>query len=207
VRQLVLLAVLCACGSDEARSDGPPAPPDAGPDAAMTDCGIAWAGGKGLSRCDATPDNYIVVRKSKRNLDLCAKGATVSSFHVGLGFAPVGDKEKQGDGKTPEGAFYIPRLVPDSSYYKAFLVSYPDKDDAARGLAAGLISADETSQIDAAQDACLEPPQETGLGGLIELHGNGGSQDWTHGCIAVEDKEIDQLWGSLGVGDTIIILP
>lgn len=153
------------------------------------------------------PDNYVVVRKSKRNLAVCKAGANVDNFQVGLGFGPVGDKVQQGDGKTPEGVFYIPRVVPDSTYYKAFLLSYPDKDDGARGLSMGIITQAEKDQIDSAQDACLEPPQSTKLGGAVELHGNGGSQDWTAGCIAVEDKQIDQLWGVLGVGDTIVVLP
>jgi hypothetical protein len=177
------------------------------PSVGPADCQTAWANGKGLSPCDKVPDNYVVVHKSTRNLALCKAGANVTNFRVGLGFAPIGDKEKQGDGKTPEGVFYFPRLVPSSSYYKAFLISYPDKDDAVRGLTAGLITQAEKTQIDSAQNACLEPPDSTGLGGLVELHGNGGSQDWTWGCVAVEDSEIDQLWGVLGVGDTIVILP
>ena len=65
----------------------------------------------------------------------------------------------------------------------------------------------QKNQIDSAQNACLEPPQSTGLGGLIELHGNGGSSDWTWGCVAVEDNQIDQLWAVLGVNDTIVVLP
>jgi hypothetical protein len=172
------------------------------------DCALAWgSGGSGLSPCDSTKDDYIVVRKSARNLALCSYGSLVTNFHMGLGFAPVGDKEKQGDGKTPEGVFYIPRLVPNSKFYKAFLISYPDKADAVRGLSAGLITQAQKTAIDQAQDGCTEPPQSTNLGGYLEVHGNGGKVDWTLGCVAVEDHEMDVLWGTIGVRDTVVIYP
>ncbi len=172
------------------------------------DCASAWgAGGDGLSPCDAAPDDYVVVRKGARTLRLCERGHEVAAFSVGLGFDPVGDKEREGDGRTPEGVFFIPRLVPDSTYYKAFLISYPDDADAARGLGAGLITADERDDIVDAQASCAEPPQHTGLGGLVEIHGMGGDSDWTWGCVAVENEQVDVLYGALGVGDTIVILP
>lgn len=171
-------------------------------------CASAWGvAGSGLSPCDTVKDSYVVVRKSARTMTLCLEGSAVASFRTGLGFAPVGDKEREGDGKTPEGVFYIPRLVPQSSFYKAFLLSYPDADDAARGRAAGLITSSQRDAIVAAQGACTEPPQTTGLGGLIEIHGNGGSSDWTAGCMAIDNDEVDQLWDVLGVSDTIVVLP
>jgi hypothetical protein len=170
-----------------------------------SDCATAWKAG--LSPCDKDPNHYVVVRKSARNMALCKKGALVANFNVGLGFAPTGDKEWQGDGKTPEGVFYIPQVLPNSSYYKAFLISYPDVVDAERGVAAGKISASQKSAIETAQASCKAPPQTTALGGYVEVHGHGGGQDWTWGCVAVENSEIDQMWSVLGVGDTIVILP
>ncbi len=178
------------------------------PSVSPADCKAAWGTqGELLSPCDVVRDHYVVVRKSKRNLALCDHGALTTAYPVGLGFAPVGDKVQQGDGKTPEGVFFIAELVPDSTYYKAFLISYPDAADAARGLAAGLIDAAQAAAITKAQAACQAPPQSTKLGGVIELHGNGGSIDWTAGCVAVEDLYLDKLWATLGVGDTIVILP
>ncbi|MHB8878008.1 MAG: L,D-transpeptidase family protein [Myxococcaceae bacterium] len=172
------------------------------------DCTAAWGtAGSGLSTCDTLKGKYVVVHKSARNLALCNGGAHVANFRMGLGFAPSGDKVQEGDGKTPEGVFYVAALVPNSSYYKAFLVSYPDKADATRGLAAGLISSAEKTAIDTAQNNCSQPPQSTGLGGWIEIHGNGGTSDWTLGCMAIADTEIDQLWAALVVGDTIVVLP
>lgn len=179
--------------------------PNWDPSVGSSDCNNAWHAG--LSPCDSTPDDYIVINKTARNMALCQSGNLVDNYNVGLGFAPLGDKQQEGDGKTPEGVFYIPRLVPNSSYYKAFLLSYPDSADAARGLNSGLISQAQHDNIVSAQGNCTEPPQNTPLGGLIEVHGMGGGQDWTLGCIAIENLEVDVLWSTLGVDDTIVVLP
>lgn len=178
------------------------------PSVGDVDCAAAWGtAGEKLHPCDKTKDDYVVIHKSKRNTALCKSGSLIKNFRSGLGFAPAGTKVQQSDGKTPEGVFYIPRLVPDSSYYKAFLLSYPTKEDATRGFTDGLIDATERDQILTANDTCKEPLQGTDLGGLVEIHGNGSDQDWTHGCIALEDDDVDVLWVALGVGDTIVVLP
>jgi hypothetical protein len=150
-------------------------------------------------------NDFVVIKKSTRSLTHCRGATEVNSYCMGLGGSPVLDKEQEGDQKTPEGVFYIPRLIPNSQYYKAFLISYPDNADAARGLQAGLITQSEHDAIIAAQAARREPPQQTNLGGLIEIHGRGSSSDWTWGCIAIEDTAIDALWPNLGVGDTVVI--
>jgi hypothetical protein len=94
-----------------------------------------------------------------------------------------------------------------SSYYKAWLFSYPDKGDATRGLAAGLITQAQKTAIDTAIDNCAIPPQTTQLGSYVELHGRGGTSDWTLGCVAVADTAVDQMWATIGLRDTIVILP
>jgi len=178
------------------------------PNVGVNDCSTAWGNaGSGLSACDATKDDYVVLRKSARNLALCNKGNIVANYQMGLGFAPIGDKQEEGDGKTPEGVFYVPQLVPDSDYHLAFLVSYPDKADATRGLAGGIITQAQKNAIDTAQTQCGTPPQSTGLGGWIEIHGEGGESDWTLGCAALDNAAVDVLWATLGVRDTIVILP
>lgn len=178
------------------------------PAVGSADCAAAWGKeGEKLSPCDKTPDDYVVVRKSKRNTALCKSGRVVRNFRSGLGFAPAGAKQKEGDGKTPEGVFYVPRLVPESSHHKAFLLSYPTRDDAARGLSSGLITASQRSSIVAAHDNCKEPPQYTPLGGLLEILGGGGEDDWTAGSVALENADIDEMWKVIGVGDTIVVLP
>lgn len=169
------------------------------------DCASAWVAG--LSPCDSIPDDFVVANKGARNLALCQGAEEVVSFHMGLGFAPAGDKQVEGDGKTPEGVFYVSELVPGSKYYKAFLISYPDPDDAAWGLSQGLISGSEKSAIDGAHASCQTPPQTTALGSYIELHGEGGGQDWTWGCMAVDNDELDQIWAVLGPQDTIVVKP
>ncbi len=169
------------------------------------DCASAWS--DGLSPCDSFPDDYVVANKSARNLALCQSGQELVSFHMGLGFAPAGDKQVEGDGKTPEGVFYVSELVPNSQYYKAFLVSYPDAQDAAWGYGEGLITAQQKQAIESAHASCVTPPQTTSLGSYIELHGEGGGQDWTWGCMAVENFELDQIWATLGPTDTIVVKP
>jgi hypothetical protein len=178
------------------------------PAVGAADCVDAWGtGGDKLSPCDTTKDDYVVVRKSKRNVALCKSGKLVKNLRSGLGSKPTGDKVEEGDGKTPEGVFYVPRLVPNSSYYKAFLLSYPSTEDAVRGVTSGLITSAQRSQIQSAHAACVEPPQNTALGGDLELHGNGSSADWTAGCVALDDTGIDLLWSSIGVGDSIVVKP
>ena len=178
------------------------------PSVGARDCADAWGtAGEKLSPCDTVKDDYVVVHKSKRNVALCKDGKLVKNLRSGLGFAPSGDKVKEGDGKTPEGVFFVPTLVPNSSYYKAFLLSYPSLDDAQRGVAAGLITPAQRSQIQSAHAACVAPPQDTPLGGDVEIHGNGSSKDWTFGCVALDDANIDLLWSSIGTGDSIVVLP
>jgi hypothetical protein len=178
------------------------------PSVGCADCQQAWGtDGSALSPCDTVKDNYVVVHKSARNVALCNKGALVANFPSGLGTHPVGDKEKEGDGKTPEGVFYVASQNPMSSYYKAFLFSYPDSADAVRGVDAGLISTTDQMAIDQAQMSCGVPPQDTGLGGLIEIHGDGSSTDWTVGCVALDNPNIDKLWAVLTLGDSIVVYP
>ena len=170
-----------------------------------SDCVTVWE--QGLSSCDRHPDTYVVVRKKARALAWCESGRLVKVFEVGLGFSPSGDKQQEGDGQTPLGTFYIPRRLPASQFYRAFLISYPDKEDAEQGRRRGAISSWQYNAIVEAQDKCREPPQKTSLGGFIEIHGRGGATDWTLGCVAINDTEIDQLWRTLDVGDTVVILP
>jgi hypothetical protein len=178
------------------------------PSVGAQDCVDAWGkNGEKLSSCDTVPDDYVVVHKSKRNVALCKSSKLVKNLRSGLGSTPIGTKQKDGDGKTPEGVFFVPELVPTSSFYKAFLLSYPGPDDAQRGYTAGLITSDVRAQITSAQSACVAPPQDTALGGQIELQGNGSSTDWTAGNIALDDASVDLLWSSIGVGDTIVVIP
>ena len=175
------------------------------PESLAAECLKAWD--QGLSPCDTSPDTYVVIRKSTRALAWCESGRLVKVFKTGLGFSPEGDKEREGDGRTPTGTFYIPRRIPSSQFHRAFLISYPDVDDANQALNRGSISRWQHRSIVQAQSECREPPQQTSLGGLIEIHGEGGQSDWTLGCVAIENEAIDKLWRTLDVGDTVVILP
>lgn len=185
------------CDADNTCWPQPPPPAMCDMTGAANDCAPYAA--------NASAD-FVVVTKHARRMTLCRNAVAVRSDCVALGLSPVLDKEREGDRRTPEGIFYIPRLIPNSMYYRAFLISYPDIGDAQRGLAAGLITQSEHDAIVAAQNARREPPQNTALGGLVEIHGNGAGPDWTWGCVASENTVIDALWAVLGVGDTVVIL-
>ena len=137
----------------------------------------------------------LVVRKADREMDAYdAQGRLLKTYPVALGFNPVGHKQFEGDGKTPEGRYTINDRNPNSGYHKNLGVSYPNDADRAYAAAQG-----------------------KSAGGDIKIHGmrNGmgaiGAQhlhrDWTHGCIAVTDGEIDELYALVKPQAEIEILP
>jgi murein L,D-transpeptidase YafK len=152
-------------------------------------------------------DPRIVVKKSERKLELFDGGKLVRTYRIGLGFAPVGDKEKEGDGRTPEGEFYIFTKNEKSLYYLSLGISYPSIDDAERGFRRKLISANERDRIIEAVKDKKMPPQKTALGGEIYIHGSGSASDWTRGCIALEDEEMKELFDAVPVGAPVEIKP
>ncbi len=153
----------------------------------------------------------LVVHKAQRRMEVVSPrgddGKVVRAWRIGLGFEPEGDKERQGDGKTPEGKFRVTAKIPKSQYYKAFLISYPEVEDADRGEAAGLVSKATADSIREAHRRGRNPNQYTNLGGLIEIHGLGGGSDWTLGCVAADNVVIDELWPHVKVGTKVRILP
>ena len=149
----------------------------------------------------------IVVYKKERKLELYSDQTLVRSYRVGLGFSPVADKQREGDGATPEGDFYVFVKNNKSAYYLSLGVSYPNVEDAQRGLRDGLIT---KSQYDAIVDAHrrkVAPPQYTRLGGLIYIHGHGAGSDWTLGCVALENEDMKELFDSVSVGTPVTIKP
>ena len=153
----------------------------------------------------------LVVHKAQRRMEVVSPrgddGVAVRAWRIGLGFTPEGDKEKQGDGKTPEGSFRVTRKIPKSQYYKAFLISYPEVEDADRGQESGLVSESTADSIRSAHARGGTPNAYTNLGGLIEIHGLGGGSDWTLGCVAADNAVIDELWPHVKVGTKVRILP
>ena len=149
----------------------------------------------------------IVVTKSKRRLELYSGGALVRTYKVGLGLNPVPDKLRQGDRATPEGEFYVFTKNDKSAFYLSLGISYPNIEDAERGLRDKLISRTQHDAIVKAIKRKATPPQNTALGGDIYIHGNGASSDWTWGCVALENEDIRELFDAVPVGSTVTIKP
>ncbi|MEL6318401.1 MAG: L,D-transpeptidase family protein [Pseudomonadota bacterium] len=136
----------------------------------------------------------IEVRKADRLLLLFRGEKELARYEVALGFAPEGHKTREGDGKTPEGRYRIDRKNPNSSYHLSLGLDYPRAADR-----------------DAAKRAGVSP------GGDIFIHGlpNGWSgigsahrlRDWTAGCVAVTNAEIEEIWTRVAVGAPIDLLP
>ena len=149
----------------------------------------------------------IVVYKTARKLELYSDKTLVRSYRIGLGFNPVSDKQREGDGATPEGDFYVFVKNNKSAYYLSLGVSYPNVEDAERGLRDGLITRAQYNSIVDAHRRKAAPPQYTKLGGLIYIHGNGASRDWTLGCVALENEDMKELFDAVQVGTPVTINP
>ena len=150
-------------------------------------------------------DPRIIVTKSVRKLELISDGVVVRTYHIGLGLNPVADKKQQGDRATPEGDFYVFTRNDKSTYYLSLGISYPNIEDADRGLRDGLISRSQHDAIVKAIKRKAKPPQNTALGGDIYIHGNGARSDWTWGCVALENEDIRELFDAVPVGTPVTI--
>lgn len=137
----------------------------------------------------------ILVLKSARKLELLHGRTLLKTYPIALGQHPIGTKRASGDGRTPEGTYYIDARQPASRYHLALHISYPNATDRARATAAG-----------------RDP------GGNIMIHGlpNGYRgpldpvrfyKDWTDGCISVGDTAIEEIWAAVSVGTPIEIRP
>lgn len=147
----------------------------------------------GLAGCSAGPRAYtgpevtrIQVFKQDRRLQLISHQTLLKDYRFELGFEPTGHKTRSGDGRTPEGAYRIDRRNPNSRFHLSLGISYPNADDVARARAMG-----------------VDP------GGDIFIHGTPdwalGRPDWTWGCIAVENREMDDIWNMVRTGTPIYI--
>lgn len=138
--------------------------------------------------------DLIVVIKSKRIMFLMNEGKILKAYKIALGKTPVGKKTIQGDGKTPEGRYFIIDRNPNSSFYKSLKISYPNERD-----------------FENAKKFGFNP------GGDIVIHGLSKKveylgkyhiiEDWTEGCIAVTNEEMDEIWRLVPDGTPIEILP
>lgn len=149
----------------------------------------------------------LVIKKVKRELQVFDGERLVKTYSIVLGFAPKGDKETEGDGRTPEGEFYIFTKNDKSKFFLSLGVSYPNIEDAKRGLADNLISLEEHDQIIEAIENKKMPLQKTKLGGEIYIHGGGTITDWTDGCTALRNEEMQELFDVIPVGTSVKIEP
>jgi murein L,D-transpeptidase YafK len=149
----------------------------------------------------------IIVRKGKRKLELYSDQKLLRTYRVGLGFSPVADKKREGDGATPEGDFYIFVKNNKSAYYLSLGLSYPNADDAEQGLREKMITKAQHGAILEAIRKKTGPPQYTKLGGLIYIHGHGAASDWTWGCVALENEDIKEVYEAVSVGTPVTIVP
>ena len=155
----------------------------------------------------STDNPKIIVKKSDRILELWDGDDLMATYPIGLGWDPIGDKQKEGDGKTPEGVYYVCTRNNYSRFYLSLGLSYPNKEDAYEALEEGLINQSTYNQIEDAINNEVQPPWYTPLGGEIMIHGHGSHSDWTAGCVAVNDDIMDILWDNCPLGTQVIIEP
>ncbi len=153
-------------------------------------CASLLAGGKDLS----VSVDRVVVYKHERKLVLLWQGKEFKSYRVALGGEPRGPKMRQGDHRTPEGLYVLDSRNPNSHFYKAFHISYPNSKDIAVAQRLG---------VSPGGDIMLHglPKEYAFVGKAHTLH------DWTDGCIAVSNEEMDEIWRLVRVGTPIEIKP
>jgi murein L,D-transpeptidase YafK len=152
-------------------------------------------------------NSHLVIIKKKRLLQIFDGEKLVRQYKIALGFAARGDKEIEGDGKTPEGEFYIFTKNDQSRFYLSLGLSYPNAEDAKRGLKEKIISQEEYDAILKAVDEKQMPPQKTALGGEIYIHGGAAENDWTNGCVALRNEEMKEIFDTIPIGAQVKILP
>lgn len=136
---------------------------------------------------DGPEVTQVLVMKNDRKMYLLHGTRALRSYDIGLGFAPTGDKQQSGDGRTPVGYYTIDRRNPNSKYHLSIGIDYPNERDLAEAKALG-----------------VDP------GGDIFIHGEGtvvsrARRDWTWGCIAVTNDEIEDIYAMVRDGTPIAI--
>lgn len=150
---------------------------------------------------------HVVIHKGDRTLELFDGERLVKAYAVALGSNPIDAKRKEGDGCTPEGTFYICTKNERSRHHLFLGLSYPGVDDAERGLRAGQITRAQHDAIVEAIGSHTRPPWNTPLGGEVGIHGGGADGDWTLGCIALSNDDVEELFLLLDLGDEVIVEP
>lgn len=168
--------------------------------------------GERRMRIEADEETFrLVIRKGERRLllyhSIGGREELDRTLRIALGGEPTGRKTKQGDGATPEGEYYITHRNRASMYHLSLGLSYPNQSDAANGVVRRLITRKQYESIAQAISKLEKPPQSTALGGDIFIHGGGTTSDWTAGCIAIENQDIEYLFQRLPLKTRVTILP
>lgn len=155
----------------------------------------------------------IVIDKAKKDLILLLDGKQMTEFPASFGIDPDSDKYKAFDCATPEGLFFITYKKSKSRFYRLLGISYPNLMNAEKGLADGVISLAEYKKIYEDVQKSRWKSCDTALGCDIAIHGGGvyryfgksRERDWTEGCIALNNKDIETLFNLCGPGDPVFI--
>ena len=155
--------------------------------AVLAACGDS--GGSKFRSYNGPAITQIQVYKAKRRMHFFSDQTLIKTYKIALGGNPVGAKRFEGDGKTPEGLYFIDRRNPNSAFHLSLGISYPN-----------------------AQDTAFAEAQGKKPGGDIFIHGRAGAnkgrgRDWTAGCIAVKDPEIEEIYAMIATGTPIFIYP
>jgi hypothetical protein len=174
---------------------------------APKDCGLPYCE-VNLNRSLWSLSNpTIYVYKNERRLFVIDDKVLVRDYPIALGPQPKGDKCLRGDGRTPEGDFFICVKNPSSKYHKGLGLNYPSPKHAEEAYLLGVISKDEYVRIIRANERKTLPPDNTCLGGDIFIHGGGPVGDWTLGCVALRNSDIDELYDTIPIGTPVKIMP
>ena len=174
---------------------------------------LVWTeSGRGYVRRAELSNLWILVDKSERTTYVYQGADLLHELPADVS-ASEGDKIRrstlndQTHWRIPEGVFFVSGKNPNSQYYKAFVISYPNPEHGLRGLRDGLISQREYEQILASDRDSRRPPMGTALGGMIEIHGQGTGRQraWTRGCVALRNVHMDDLWDLVQVGTPVVI--
>ena len=153
----------------------------------------------------------IVIEKSARRLRAFSGEKCLLEARAALGFgAEDGPKRREGDGRTPEGRYYVCTRNERSKFFRALGLSYPNEQDALAAFREGMISQREWDSISQRIQNGQRPDWDTALGGFIMIHGEhpeGRKGDWTAGCIAIENGQMQKLFDLAHLGCPVRILP
>jgi len=187
------------------------APSIARADAGKAELAAATARVKALADAKSRPFPLaaprVVVRKADRVLILYDGEVELKRYPVALGRAPIGAKRAQGDFRTPEGDYFVTGHNAASAFHLFLGLSYPNAADAKAALADGRLDAKSARAIEDADAAHRAPPWDGALGGAVGIHGGGTGEDWTFGCVALSNDDVDELWIALPDGAPVEIVP